>query len=227
MILARISKEKFEIKFEDLLEIFIYSLLSGIIGARFYYCLFNIKYYLSNPSKIFAIRDGGLAIYGGIIVGTLIAFLSSKIKKINFFDLMDYIAPYLVLAQGIGRLGNFFNIEAYGIETSNVFRMGIIKNGDFIEVHPCFLYEFISCIVIFVLLRIIQKKRKYKFEVFSCYMFFYGVVRFFIEGIRADSLYIGNLKISQFVSLVFVIIGVIIHINKCRKMSNFVYRNMV
>lgn len=227
LILASISKEKFEIKFEDLLEIFIYSLLGGIFGARLYYCLFNIKFYLANPSKILAFRDGGLAIYGGIIFGILIAFNSSKIKKVNFFDLMDYIAPYLVLAQGIGRFGNFFNVEAYGIETSNIFRMGIIKNGSFIEVHPCFLYESIACIIFFILLKILQKKRRYKFEVFSSYMIFYGLARFLIEGLRADSLYIGNIKISQAVSLVFVIIGVMVHINKSQKMSNFVNQNMV
>lgn len=226
VILAGISKEKFEIKFDDLLEIFIYSLMGGILGARLYYCLFHIKFYLSNPSKIFAFRDGGLAIYGGIIFGILIAFLSSKIKKIDFRDLMDYIAPYLALAQGIGRVGNFFNVEAYGYETASFLRMGIFKNGNFIEVHPCFLYEGIACIIIFAILKVLQRKRKFKFEIFSKYMIFYGIVRFFIERLRIDSLYLGGIKISQAVSIIFVIIGVIVHINESQKKSNFVNRNM-
>ena len=214
LFLGAISKEKFNIKFDDLLEIFIYSLIGGIIGARLYYCIFNIKFYLLNPSKIFAFRDGGLAIYGGIIFGILVAFVLSKIKKINFRNLLDYIAPYLALTQGIGRIGNFFNLEAYGKETSNLFRMGIFKNGNFIEVHPCFLYEGLACFTIFILLKILQKKRNFELQIFSLYMILYGFARFFIEVLRVDSLYLGNIKISQLVSLVFISIGVLIHINK-------------
>ena len=220
------AKEKFNINFEDILEIFVYSLIGGIIGARLYYCLFNSKYYLANPIKIFALRDGGLAIYGGIIFGSLVAFIVSKIKNINFSNLMDYIAPYLALTQGIGRLGNFFNIEAYGRETKNIFRMGIFENGKFIEVHPCFLYEFIACIIIFAILKLLQKRRKFEFQIFSTYMILYGLTRFFIEMLRVDSLYLGSVKISQAVSLIFVTIGAIIHIVKTHKKSNFVNRNM-
>ena len=200
--------------------------MGGIIGARLYYCMFNFKFYLANPTKIFAIRDGGLSIYGGIVFGIIIAFIISKIKKINFADLMDYVAPYLALTQGIGRIGNFFNVEAYGVETQNVFRMGIFKNGNFIEVHPCFLYEFVACIVIFIVLKFLQKRRKFEFQIFSTYMILYGLTRFFIEVLRVDSLYLGSIKISQVVSLVFVVIGIIIHISKTHKKSNFVNRNM-
>lgn len=226
LILGGLSKEKFNIKFDDLLEIFIYSLVGGIIGSRIYYCLFNIKFYFANPSKILAFRDGGLAIYGGIIFGIATSFVLSKIKKINFADLMDYIVPYLALTQGIGRLGNFFNLEAYGTQTQNLFRMGILKNGNIIEVHPCFLYESVACIIIFVILRFLQKRRKFKFEIFSTYMICYGTVRFFIEGLRFDSLYFGSIRVSQVVSLLFVMIGVIIHIYENHKKSNFVNRNI-
>lgn len=217
LILAKISKEKFEIKFEDLVEILIYSLIGGIIGARFYYCLFNLKFYLTNPSKILALRDGGLAIYGGLILGTLVAIIVSKIKKINFANLLDYSAPYLALTQGIGRIGNFFNVEAYGVHTQNIFRMGIIENGNFIEVHPCFLYEALSCFIIFIILRAMQKNRKYELQIFLSYIILYGVVRFLIEALRSDSLYFFDTKVSQTVSLVLVVIGMIIHINKIKK----------
>lgn len=221
-----IAKEKYGIKFEDLLEILIYSLIGGILGARIYYCLFNLKFYLLNPSKIFAFRDGGLAIYGGIIFGFIISFIICKIKKINFKNFADYIAPYLALAQGIGRLGNFFNVEAFGAKTSNFLRMGIIKGGELIEVHPCFLYEGVLCIIIFVILKILQKRRKFEFQIFASYMFLYGLVRFFIEGLRVDSLYFFGIRISQLVSLAFVVISVLIHINKSHKKSNFVNRNI-
>lgn len=225
LILAITSKEKYGIKFEDLLEILAYSLVGGVIGARLYYCLFNIKFYIENPNKIFAFRDGGLAIYGGIIFGVFISFIVSKIKKVEFNNLLDYIAPYLVLAQAIGRFGNFFNVEAYGYQTTSFFRMGIFKNGSFIEVHPCFLYEFMACFVIFIILKILQNRRKFQLEIFADYMIFYGIIRFFIEALRADSLYFENIKISQAVSLIFVIIGIIIHINKSREKSNIVNRN--
>ena len=225
LILAIKSKEKFGIKLDDLLEILIYSLVGGVVGARLYYCLFNIKFYLANPSKILAFRDGGLAIYGGIIFGVLIAFFVSKIKKVNFNNLLDYIAPYLALSQAIGRFGNFFNVEAYGYETTAFLRMGIFKRESFIEVHPCFLYESIACFVIFILLKIFQKKRKFKLEIFVYYMIFYGFVRLFIEALRVDSLYLGSIKISQALSLLFIIVGIIIHINKSQKKSNIVNRN--
>lgn len=207
LILCVISKEKFEIKFDDLIEIFTFSLLGGIIGARFYYCFFNLKFYMQNPGKILAFRDGGLAIYGGIILGIIVSFIISKIKKINFKDLLDYIAPYLALTQSIGRLGNFYNIEAYGKETTFFLRMGIYKNGNFLEVHPCFIYEGLACFFIFIILRILQKKRKFKLQIFSTYMILYGCARFFIEGLRVDSLYFGSIKVSQFVSIVFIIVG--------------------
>ena len=226
LILARISKEKFEVKFEDLLEVLIYSLVGGLIGARFYYCLFNFKYFASNPSKIFAIRDGGLAIYGGIIFGVLIAFIACRIKKINFKNLLDYSAPYLALTQSIGRLGNFFNVEAYGSQTSSLLRMGIFEEGNFIEVHPCFLYEGFACLIIFIILKVLQKRRKFELEIFADYMIVYGIVRFFVEILRVDSLYLGSFKVSGLVSIIFIILGVIIHISNSQKKSNFVNRNI-
>lgn len=226
LILAEFSKEKFETKFEDLVEVLIYSLIIGVIGARFYYCLFNLKYYISNPAKIFAIRDGGLAIYGGIIFGVIGAIIVCKIKKINYKNLLDFSIPYLALTQSIGRFGNFFNVEAYGTKTNNILRMGIFENGNFIEVHPCFLYEAFACFIIFVILKILQKKRKFELEIFVDYLICYGLIRFVIEGLRADSLYLGPVRASQAVSLILVVIGVIVHIIKSQKKSNFVNRNL-
>lgn len=119
------SKEKFGLEFDFVLEFIIGALIFGVIGARLYYVLFNISNYIYNPPKIFAIRDGGLAIYGGIIGSSLYALILCKIRKKNFLDLADLLVPYLALGQAIGRWGNFFNKEAYGSITNSIFRMGL------------------------------------------------------------------------------------------------------
>jgi phosphatidylglycerol:prolipoprotein diacylglycerol transferase len=127
--------------------------------------------------------------------------------------------PYLALSQAIGRLGNFINVEAYGIPTNSMFRMGIFIDNGYIEVHPCFLYEMIGCFTIFIILKLLQKNQKYQGEILNFYMILYGVVRFVIEGLRADSLMLYNFKISQIISLIFVVLGIILYINNifCRK----------
>lgn len=128
LILLYFSKKKYGIKYEDLLEILIFVLIFGILGARLFYVIFNLEYYLKNLGQIFNIQNGGLAIYGGIIVGAITTYIICRIKKIDFLNFCDYIIAYLALCQGIGRLGNFFNIEAYGIVTKSIFRMGIESN---------------------------------------------------------------------------------------------------
>lgn len=125
LILSKISKEKFGIEDDFVLEIVIGSIIFGLIGARAYYVLFNLSRYLEEPLKIFAIRDGGLAIYGGIIGCIIFSAMMCKIKKVSFLNLADFLVPYLALGQCIGRWGNFFNQEAYGAKTSSIFRMGL------------------------------------------------------------------------------------------------------
>lgn len=219
LILMYYSKNKYGIKYEDFIEIMIFALVSGIIGARVFYVLFNLDYYLQEPLQIFNIRNGGLAIYGGIIFGAGIAYLICKKKKISFLNFCDFIVPYLVLTQGIGRLGNFINMEAYGIETNSIFRMGIFTETAYIEVHPCFLYEMLGCFIIFTILKLLQKNQKFSGEILSFYLVLYGIIRFIIEGLRADSLMMYGVKISQIISLIFVAFGIIIYINNrfCRK----------
>lgn len=207
LILCSKAKENFGIDFEKFLEVLVFSLVFGVIGARIYYVIFKLEYFIKNPILVLNIRDGGLAIYGGIICGALVAWIICKRKNINIMDFFDYICPYLALSQGIGRIGNFFNVEAYGMQTDNIFRMGIFSEIGYIEVHPCFLYEFLVCIAIFILLLIMQKKRKFQGEIVSLYFILYGFSRFFIEAIRMDSLMLYSLKISQITSIVFIIIG--------------------
>lgn len=222
LFLTYYAKNKYNIKYDDFLEIMIFVLVFGIMGARGFYVLFNLNYYLSEPLQIFNIRNGGLAIYGGIIVGAITAYFICKKKKIKFLNLCDFTVPYLVLTQGIGRLGNFINMEAYGVETTSFLRMGILTDIGYKEVHPCFLYEMLGCFIIFTILKLCQKNQKFSGEILSVYLILYGFIRFLIEGLRADSLMIYNLKISQIISVLFVVFGIIIYIkNKvCRKKEN-------
>lgn len=215
LILARISKEKFGISFDTVLEIVIGSIIFGTIGARIYYVIFNLPEYLKEPLKIFDISSGGLAIYGGII--GILVFISVKCKKdkISFLDVCDYLVPYLALGQAIGRFGNFFNIEAYGTETDSVLRMGIMEASNYIEVHPTFFYEAICTFIIFIILRIMQKKRVFKGQILYLYFILYGFVRMFIEPLRVDSLWLGNFRVSQVLSFVLFVAFSIIY---CRKM---------
>ena len=125
LILCKLSKENYEIEYDFVLENIIIAMIFGIIGARLYFVLFNFQYYSENIIKIFQIRDGGLAIYGGLMAGAIAIFINCKIQKKDVLNFFDYIIPFVSIAQCFGRFGNFFNVEAYGYETSFLFRMGI------------------------------------------------------------------------------------------------------
>lgn len=209
LILCKKDNNKYKIKFETILEISIIALPISILFARMYYVLFKLEYYIKNPAEILLIKDGGLAIYGGIIGGIIVIYFYTKKKKINILDVLDYIAPYLALSQSIGRWGNFFNIEAYGTKTKNILRMGIIENGRYIEVHPTFLYESICDGLIFIILYLLRNKRKYKGQITYVYLLLYSLIRFIIEPLRADSLMLGNIRVSQILSLILFIIIII------------------
>ena len=202
------------IKFNEILDIVIYTIPISIISARLYYILFNLKYYIENPKSIFAIRNGGLAIYGGLIGGATTIYIITKIKKINILNILDYMVPGIALAQSIGRWGNFVNIEAYGAETKIPWRMGIYEAGKYLEVHPTFLYEAICTFIIFLVLAKMQNKRKYKGQITALYLILYGIARMVIETFRADSLMLGNIRISQMVSIIVIIIGISIILNR-------------
>ena len=218
LILARLSKEKFGIKYEKIIETMIGAIAWGYIGARLYYVIFNLNDYIQNPLKILNIRDGGLAIYGGMIFAGLFIFIKCKKDKINFLDFCDYIIPFVSIAQCIGRWGNFFNKEAYGYETMSGLRMGIYDySGKYLEVHPTFLYESISTFLIFIFLRILQKNRKFSGQILYSYMICYSFIRIFIESLRADSLMFGIFKISQILSVIFFVVSFCMLFNKSKK----------
>ena len=209
--------QKYNIKFNDILDLIIYIIPTSFICARLYYIVFNLQYYLQAPIEILKVWNGGLAIYGGIIGGILVILVYSKKRKIQFLDITDYLVPYLALGQAIGRWGNFFNVEAYGTQTNIVFRMGIMQHGKYIEVHPTFLYESICDLIIFIILYILMNKRKYKGQITYIYLVLYGIARAIIEGLRVDSLMIGNFRVSQILSItLFLIFGIVLIYKKIK-----------
>ena len=214
LMLCKKDEGKYEIEFDDILELALFLLPISIICARLYFVTFKLDYYLKYPSEIFNIRDGGLAIYGAIIGAILAIIAFCKVRKIKVLDILDYLAPYLALGQCIGRWGNFFNKEAHGLETTSLLRMGITENGKYIQVHPTFLYESICTLIIFIILYKKRNKRKYEGELTYLYFFLYGIVRTIIEGLRTDSLMLGTVRISQILSFTLSIIFGIILIYK-------------
>ncbi len=209
------------LKYEYMLELFVITIPVAFISARIYYVLFAWDAYKNNLMEIFNIRNGGLAIYGGIIGALVVLLIYSKVRKIKFLDICDMIVPYLALGQSIGRWGNFFNIEAYGSETTNILRMGIIENGIYKEVHPTFLYESIGTMCIFIGLSIYRKNKKYSGQLTVIYLLCYTILRAIIEGLRTDSLMLGNFRVSQILSItVFIIILSIVLIKKYKRLKN-------
>lgn len=221
--------KKHNINKDTISDLIFYTLIVGIIGARLYYVIFNLDYYISNPGEIVKIWNGGLAIHGGIIFGIIFVYLFCKKKKLEFFKITDICAPALILAQSIGRWGNFFNGEAHGgmttLETlKNIHIPNFIIEGMYIDrnyYYPTFLFESIWCIVGFIILMIIRRRKNIKLGVQTgLYFIWYSIGRFFIEALRTDSLMIFNLKMAQIVSVVGIIIGIILIIYS-RKKQNY------
>ena len=181
----------------------------GIICARLYYVIFSFSEYKDNLADIFKIWEGGLAIYGGIIGAVSAAYIYCRVKKLSFLRIADVCIIGVMLGQAIGRWGNFVNKEAYGSLTNLPWRMEIYNGISKMSVHPTFLYESLWNLVGFVVLYFINKQKKQNGETFFSYLVWYGVGRFFIEHLRADSLYLGMFKISQIVALLTVIVGII------------------
>lgn len=215
---------------EFISDLIFYTLIIGILGARVYYCVFNLDYYLANPSEILKIYNGGLAIHGGVIAGFIFVYFYTKKKNVSFIKILDIVAPAVIIAQSFGRWGNFFNQEAHGGITTyqNLKNMHIpefIINGMHIEgkyYYPTFFFESIWCLIGFIILMIARKNKNLRkgFQI-GFYFIWYGIGRFFIETLRTDSLMFFGLKIAQIVSLIGIIIGIIIIVtNRNKKYYN-------
>ncbi len=207
LILKRSSA--YGIKTDWLYDIFIFTVPSAIIGARAYYVIFEWDYYSLHPEKIIQIWNGGLAIHGAVFAGMIAVYFVCKYHKMNFLQTLDLMAPSLILGQAIGRWGNYFNMEAYGTETTLPWAITVIENGKMINVHPTFLYESVCNFIVFlILIFIIEKHKKFDGQTVCTYFIGYSVGRFFIEGLRTDSLYVMGLRTAQLVSLGLIVVGI-------------------
>lgn len=206
---------------DDIGNMMFYAILFGIIGARVYYCFFNLDYYLSSPLSIFKVWEGGLAIHGGIIAGFITVFYFCKKKKYNLFLVLDFIVIGLIIGQAIGRWGNFFNGEAHGPITSlsylkSLYLPSFIIKGMHIDGNyyiPTFLYESLWCLLGFIIMYLFRCKRFVKVGYLSAFYFiWYGIERLYVESLRTDSLMFLNFKIAQIISLAMIILGIVIFI---------------
>lgn len=211
---------------EDYMDLLFIGVIFAIIGLRLFYVAFNWELYSHDPIRIITgIRDGGLAIFGGIIAAIAAVYLIALKKKLNVWQVLDTCAPSFAIGQMIGRWGNFFNREAFGGFTDNLFAMRIIREQaqivtpellantiiyegvEYIQVHPTFLYESIWSLTTFVLLTLYRPNKKFNGEVFWMFLFAYGLGRFFIEGLRVDQLMMGAIPVSQLMAASIFIIG--------------------
>lgn len=223
------------VKTDDVVDLALYLIIFGVLGARLYYVIMEFDSYLVTGGTFFqnlgktlynmiAVWNGGLAIYGGIIAGVITAYVVARCKRIRFPIIADIAGPSVLVGQILGRWGNFFNAEAYGGETALPWRMGILKSMDGgqtfyseMYVHPTFFYESLWNLAGLILVTAFYKKKKFHGQMFVFYMIWYGFGRMLIEGLRADSLYVGNLRISQFVGFVSFVLGVILMIVNLRR----------
>lgn len=249
MLLAMIycfrRTKEFGIDSDRLIDAAIAGVIGAVIGARLYYVALHAESY-HDIKEVLAIRDGGLAIYGGIIGALLFGCITAKLRKLRIMPTLDIASMGFLIGQCLGRWGNFFNQEAFGCNTALPWGMsgGRIQNylinhqaelaaqgmeiNPFLPVHPCFLYESLWCILGFILLHIYHKHRKFDGEIFCMYVFWYGLGRFFIEGLRTDSLYIGSVRASQALALISAAAALAVIVTmriKIRKSGYTLYRD--
>jgi phosphatidylglycerol:prolipoprotein diacylglycerol transferase len=202
---------------DQLLNVIVYGVMVGLIGARLYYVLFNWGYYGSKPLKILAVWEGGLAIHGGLLAGGLTAVIYSIRKKLPVLTYLDIMAPSAPLGQAIGRWGNFFNQEAFGTPTDLPWKLYIEPYhrppdlATFEYFHPTFLYESLWNLLVFALLYFLLRRRLQRIPgaLLLCYVGLYSVGRFFVEGLRIDSLMLGPLRAAQVMSLALIALSLV------------------
>ena len=195
---------------DNVLDILLWAVPLGVICARIYYCVFYWDAYRDNPISCLYIWEGGLAIYGGVLGGILGIFLYHKLKKIPLLPMLDLASFGVLIGQICGRWGNFMNQEAHGGETASFLRMGLMDPDGVVRYyHPTFLYESVWNLVGLIALHFLSKKRKFDGEMFLLYLFWYGLGRAWIEGLRTDSLYLfgTGIRVSQLLALLCVIVA--------------------
>lgn len=222
------ESEKRGIKGDDIIDMMLWALPISIIGARIYYVIFEWRYYIQHPAEIIAIWNGGIAIYGGLIAGGLTVYWFTKKRGLPFWLVLDIAAPSVIIAQAIGRWGNFVNQEAHGEATTKAFLEGIhipdfIVNNMNIEgvyYQPTFLYESLWNVLGFILLLILRRHKNLlkRGEVALSYVLWYSFGRFFIEGLRTDSLMLAQtIRVSQLLSILLFVGAILLWIYRRKK----------
>lgn len=233
IFLAEKEAKKFNFPKDFIFDFAFWCIIVGILGARAYYVLFNFSYYKNDFFEIFRVWNGGLAIHGGLIAGFITALVYCRIKKQKLFKVTDIAVVSVILAQAIGRWGNFFNGEAHGpittLENLQALHLpSFVIKGMYIDgvyYQPTFLYESLWCILGFILLLFIRKMFKHlKTGQLTCfYLVWYGIGRYFIESLRTDSLMLGGLKAAQLVSISCIFVGIIFFIYLSLKNGEYYY----
>lgn len=206
----------------EIYDYLIWALLAAIVGARLYYVVFNFSVYKDDLTGIFRIRDGGLAIYGGVIGAFIALWVVARRKRSSVWRPLDVAAFGLLIGQAVGRWGNFFNRECYGYETDIFCRMGLTVGGTTIYVHPTFLYESLWNLLGLLLLHIVRRRgRRYEGQFVILYVFWYGLGRMFIEGMRTDSLWLVQdvIRVSQLLAAVTMALAGIVYIVNFRRVD--------
>ena len=225
-LLATRETKKLGLQKETFSDLLLWAIPIAIICARIYYVLFKWEYYSKNPGDIFAIWEGGIAIHGALIGGVITTAVFARKKGVSFWQLADIAAPSIILGQVIGRWGNFMNQEAHGTEVTRTFLESLylpefIINQMYIDgayYHPTFLYESTWNFIGFILLLIIRKFQPKRGELFFSYVIWYSIGRFFVEGLRTDSLMLtDSLRIAQTISLVLIGLAIFLILFRRRK----------
>ena len=229
ILLASHNAKRMALNDDTVWDFAIYAIIFAIVGARAYYVIFEWDQYKNDLASIFNLRQGGLAIYGGVIAAFITLFIYCKVKKINPFSLGDACVQGLVLGQIIGRWGNFFNREVFGEYTDGLLAMRlpieavrsrdisanlrahIAEGTNYIQVHPTFLYEGVLNLLLLIFMYLYTKKRKFDGEICLLYLGGYGIIRFFVEGIRTDQLKIGNtgIAVSQLLGITLFVLALV------------------
>jgi len=238
-IVAVREAKRVGLQHELIIDFLFYALIASLIGLRLFYVIFNWDDYRGNLMRIFALREGGLAIFGAIIASFITAIIYTRIKKLDFWSFSDVCAPSLILGQAIGRWGNFFNREVFGHYTDSLFAMRylvdqvnnippvVLENiveahgTYYIQVQPAFLYESAWNIMVFIIMVIYRRHKKVEGEIVLMYLFGYGLGRFFIEGIRTDQLILfgTGLPVAQVMSVMCMVISVVIFVVRRKKLG--------
>lgn len=212
---------------DDIIDFILIAFPLSIVGARLYYVIFEWGYYSQHLGEIFAIWNGGIAIYGGLLTGALVLYLFSRRRLIEPIDFLDIAAPSVMIAQSIGRWGNFFNQEAYGTAVKSLnYLPSFIRDQMYIDGsyrQPTFLYESIWNLLGFLLILILRRKPQFlrQGEITAFYLIWYGFGRMIIEGMRTDSLMFAGLRVSQWLSMILILVGFAIIIYQRRKKAPY------